>query len=198
MTYCSDICIKNSCSKTAVPTIFQNQFLQTGHDSMFVGYLGCVKTLACIQLQFHWPEIVGISGSRFDLVIYARRCLKMVLLNVHLCKNPFFPNVRFRKSLLISWTRYTMLPLEDTVSFFLHWYMISLSRNSDFKMRYIWRCRRSSARGFLQGFWTGFPDIILSDNSTQFVSRIMRSFTDILFIAQTFRSPYHLFSNGIV
>lgn len=44
----------------------------------------------------------------------------------------------------------------------------------------------------------GFPDVILSDNGTQFVSKTMQSFTDILGTAQTFSSRYHAQSNGIL
>lgn len=44
----------------------------------------------------------------------------------------------------------------------------------------------------------GFPDVILSYNGTQFLSHSMRSFTNILSIAQTFNSVYHPSSNGIV
>lgn len=44
----------------------------------------------------------------------------------------------------------------------------------------------------------GFLCVILSDNGTQFVSRTMRSFTDMHSIVQIFRSCYHPSSNGIV
>lgn len=44
----------------------------------------------------------------------------------------------------------------------------------------------------------GFHDVILSDNRPQFVSRTMRSFTDMLSINQTFSSRYHQQSNGML
>lgn len=44
----------------------------------------------------------------------------------------------------------------------------------------------------------GYPDVILSGNGTQLVSRVMRSFTGMLFIAQMFCLRYHPISNGIV
>lgn len=46
-------------------------------------------------------------------------------------------------------------------------------------------------------FLMGFPDVILSDSGTQFVSRTMRPFTDMLSIAQTFSSKYHPQSNKV-
>lgn len=44
----------------------------------------------------------------------------------------------------------------------------------------------------------GFPDIILSDNGSQFISYTMRSFTDMLSIAQTFSLRYHPQSNRVI
>lgn len=46
-------------------------------------------------------------------------------------------------------------------------------------------------------FCMDFPDVILSDNGSQFVSRMMHLFTDML-IAQTFRLRYHRQSNGVI
>lgn len=44
----------------------------------------------------------------------------------------------------------------------------------------------------------GFPGIILSDNGSQFISYTMRSFTDMLSIAQTFSLRYHPQSNRVI
>lgn len=44
----------------------------------------------------------------------------------------------------------------------------------------------------------GFLYIILSDNSSQFVSRTTKIFTGMLFIAQSFCSIYHAASNGVI
>lgn len=46
--------------------------------------------------------------------------------------------------------------------------------------------------------YLGLPYVILSDNGSQFISQTMRSFTNMLSIAQTFSLRYHPQSNGVI
>lgn len=44
----------------------------------------------------------------------------------------------------------------------------------------------------------GFPDVILSENGSQLISLTMRSFTDMLSIAQMFSSRHHPQSHSVI
>lgn len=160
---------------------------------MFAEHLGHVKTLARIQSQFHWPEIVKdvknyVKSCHIYQKMSERGSVRCAPVNeAVLCQRP----LQYRycgRNRPGFWEGTSLHSLSN-------WRMLTLGWV--YTLKYI--TSLDVANALMSVFCRmGFPDFILSDNGVQLVSRTMRGFTDLLSIAQTFCSRYHAMSHEIV
>lgn len=129
---------------------------------------------------------VNTSG----LVIYVRRCLRGVLFLNHKFNLYLFLLVLLKKNN----RRYRgRVPSPFSQSTLIHplfsWHMYEMSSLCSLE------CGANELVNILCRM--GFSDVILSNTGSQFVSRTMRDFTDMLSIAESFIAINHAASNGI-
>lgn len=166
-----------------------------GNDSIFVCHQGMGKTLSCIQAHCYWP---GISK---DIRSYCQSCVECQKISRKGSVRPspiqptFLPSCPFKK---ISVDLCGPLLTSKRECRFILMVMDSCTRWAEaLLLRYV--TTESAAEVLLSIFCRlGFPKAVLSDHGVQFVLEAMRSFTDLLSIAQTFSAIYNPRSNRLV
>ena len=179
-----------------VPKPLREHVMRVAHESIFGGHMGIAKTMDRVSLSFYWP------GIRADIKRFCQscdRCQKTV-------KKGSVPKAPVGKMPLISEPfKRVAVDLVGPIhpaSEDGHKYILTLV---DYATRYpeavpLKNIDTETVAEALVGIYsrTGFPEEILSDLGTQFVSDCMAQVARLLSIRQLTTTPYNPACNGLV
>ena len=186
----------NEIRQVVVPENLRNQVIELAHSSLMGGHMGIRKTSDRILSNFYWP------GLNDDVARFCRTCdicqkteskgktAKVPLQKMPLIETPFkrvavdligpiYPSsekgYRYILSMVDYATRYPdAVPLKNIDT-------------------------ETVAEALLDMYSRlGFPEEVLSDNGTQFISECMEEVSRLLSIRQLTSTPYHPMCNGLV
>ena len=182
--------------QVVVPKNLRSQVIELAHSSLLGGHMGIRKTSDRVLSKFYWP---GLKG---DVTRFCRTCdicqkteskgktpkvplQKMPLIDIPFKRvaidliGPIFPSsekgYRYILTMVDYATRYPdAVPLKNIDT-------------------------ETIAENFLDMYSRlGFPEEVLSDNGTQFISECMEEVSRLLSIKQLTSTPYHPMCNGLV
>ncbi|KAL4153415.1 hypothetical protein QTP88_001248 [Uroleucon formosanum] len=183
------ICSKLEYTKEEKLIIFK-QF----HDSKLGGHGGINRTLKKIKRQFNWPNL------KQELKEYIKNCPS--------CQTNKNTNKHHRSPMVITST--STKPFEkifldivgpliatETGNTYILTMMDDLSKYS-LAVPLVNHTANNVAKAFVEGFVCvhGFPETILTDQGTDFLSKIFAETTKLLKINKINSSPYHPQTNG--
>ncbi|XP_071941068.1 uncharacterized protein [Antedon mediterranea] len=178
-----------------LPTIYRPTILSLAHDNPTSGHLGVNKTTQRILQSFYWPGIFS------DVATYCRTC--------DICQKTAHAN---------TYSKAPMKPIEIVGQPFSKVgidILGPLKRSKNRKAYILTICdyatrfpfavplsnieAKTVADALILVFKDfGFPSQILSDQGTNFTSRLMKQLSDLLQIEQMTSTPFHQQTNGLV
>ena len=179
-------------NQVILPKQLRDDVLSVSHDTLLAGHLGVNKTLSRIKAHFYWPGMTG------DVSRYVRSC--EVCQKNSSCKPPKVPLVT--------------PPLIDTpfsrVAIDIIGPMPKSAKGNRFALVMIDLATKfpdavplkyidanTVAESLFDMFSrVGLPKEILHDQGTNFMSRVMTRFNDLLRIKSIHTTPYHPMCNG--
>ncbi len=181
--------------RLVVPQCKRNEIMELNHDHMLAGHLGIAKTIARIRKQFTWPNL------KDDVTAYVNGCLTCARRKSYgaskapLCPMPLVNRV---------WEKIAM----DIVG------PIQVSSNgnnhilvlSDYASRFVFTIpmkdtsARTVARHFVNKIITkyGAPEHVLTDQGTNFLSKLINEICQLFKIKQLKTTSYHPQTDGLV
>ncbi|XP_006812686.1 uncharacterized protein LOC100374860 [Saccoglossus kowalevskii] len=179
-----------------VPSAFRLEVMKLGHDSILAGHLGTQKTINKIFTQFYWPAMhEQIKRYCRSCDICQRTIPKGKIGKVPLGTMPLI-DVPFKRVAMD-----LVGPIKPATTKG-HQYILTVV---DYATRYpeATPLKRISTEVVAEALFTiycrvGFPEQVLTDQGTQFVSDVMREVSRLLSIKQLTTTPYHPQCNGLV
>ena len=179
-----------------VPTCLRDEVMKTAHDSIVAGHMGIRRTLDRITTSFYWPGIYADVKRYCSSCDTCQRTVKRGSVpKAPLGKMPLV-DVPFKR-VAVDLVGPISPPSEDG-----HRYILTLV---DFASRYpeataLKNIETETVAEALRNMYCrlGFPEEVLSDLGTQFISQCMTEVSRLLGIKQMTGSPYHPESQGLV
>ncbi len=176
----------------ALPREYRERVMKLGHDRN--GHLGAEKVHKLISRYFVWPSMAR------DLIAYCGSC--------ELCQRK--SKVKPRRAPIVE--RPILAEPFESVAIDLVGPLPKGKGGNRYLLTYVclatrWPeavpLRNITARSVVEGLWsifsrTSIPELILSDQGSQFCGRMMKEFSGWLGIDKIRTSPYHPESNGSV
>ena len=194
MHHFRDKCTNLTADRIVVPSSLRLQVIQLGHDIPAAGHLGIRKTLSRLQPHFFWPRMLK------DVTHFCKSC--------DTCQREG-KGKRLPPAPLISvpvmsdpWTRIAIdivgpLPVCPKTGNRFVLTCIDLATHYPEAIPLKQHTAVEVANALAQIFsHFGFPDEILSDQGTEFMSQLMQHFVFQFGISQIRASPYHPETNG--
>ena len=184
---------KDVVTQIMLPTCLRNKVMTIAHDSVWAGHLGINKTQARVLNHFYWPGIYG------DIRRFCRSC--------EVCQKVC--STKPSKNSLIS------MPVISTpfsrVAIDIVGPLVKSKRNNRFILVAIDMATRYPdaiplrtidadrvAEALIEIFSrTGLPSELLHDQGTNFMSKVMARFNDLMHIKRVNTTPYHPQTNGL-
>ena len=185
----------NKHGNLVVPANRIQEILEMNHDHMLAGHLGIAKTLNRLQRQYDWP------GMRKDVETYVKNCLTCARRKAYGSrKAPLHPIPPADKV----WERIAMDivgPLQE--SQLGNKYILVMS---DYASRFVITIPMEDQRAqtvaahFVDKVITkyGAPEKVLTDQGTNFLSKLVKNICKLFKITQLRTTSYHLQTDGLV
>jgi predicted DNA-binding protein (UPF0278 family) len=181
--------------QVVVPLPLRRRVMELAHESIVGGHLSSKKTLDRISSSFHWP---GIDGDTRRFCRSCDMCQRMIpkgrVTKVPLGTMPVMEEPFRRMAMDIIGP---IAPKSDKGNR----YILTMV---DYATRYPEAVALPSvetervAEAMLEVFSrVGFPNEILSDNGSQFTSRLMKEVSRLVSLKQLFTTPYNPKCNGL-
>ena len=178
-----------------VPNRLRTEVLKLGHEGVLAGHLGTKRTADRILAHFFWPGIFG------DIKRFCQSC--------DICQRTV--NKGSVKKAPVQEVPLVHLPFQKVAIDLIGPLSPASNRNHrwvltlvDYATRYpeavaLVKIDTETVAEALLGIFArvGFPQEILSDNGTQFVSHVMQEVARLISVKQLFSSPYHPMANGL-
>ena len=187
--------LKDNQGKIIVPETMKQLVLEINHDHMLAGHLGVAKTLLKIKRQFTWPSIAK------DVKQYVKSCLqcarRKALGTSKAPLQPLLPSERV-------WERIAMDvvgPLPESTEG--NKYILVLS---DYASRYALTIAMEDQKAKTIAFHLadkiiskyGAPEKVLTDQGTNFLSKLVEEICTLFKIKQLRTTSYHPQTDGLV
>ncbi|KAI9549992.1 hypothetical protein GHT06_007060 [Daphnia sinensis] len=181
--------------RLVVPRIKVKEIMEENHDHMLAGHLGIAKTLARIQRQFTWPNM------RTDVTTYVNSCLKGARRkSFGTSKAPLQPLPPVDRV----WERIAMDvvgPIQESIKGYRYILVIS-----DYASRFVFtfpmknQSAQTIASIMVNKLITkyGAPEIVLTDQGTNFLSNLVKEICKLFRIKQMKTTAYHPQTDGLV
>ena len=185
----------NTEEKIIIPKSRITSILQMSHDHMLAGHLGVAKTIARVKRQYYWPSLIK------DVTAYVTTCIVCARLKaVGSSKAPLHPMPPFQRV----WEQIAM----DVVG------PVPESRGgntcilvlSDYASRFAITIPMENqkahtvAKHLVESVITkyGAPEKVLTDQGTNFLSKLIKDICTLFKIKQIRTTSYHPQTDGLV
>ncbi len=181
--------------RLVVPVMKRKEVMELNHDHMLAGHLGIAKTIARIRKQFTWPNL------KDEVTAYVNGCLTCARRKSYgaskapLCPMPLVNRV---------WEKIAMDivgPIQESANGYK--YILVLS---DYASRFVFTIpmrdmsASTVARHFVNKVITkyGAPEHVLTDQGTNFLSKLVNEICQLFKIKQLKTTSYHPQTDGLV
>ncbi|XP_024117097.1 uncharacterized protein LOC112138718 [Oryzias melastigma] len=197
----TDLCIEHSIlyqlhgavKRLMVPRDVRDTILSLGHSIPWAGHMGKNKTLACIQRWFHWP------GLQKDVTNFCKSCPQCQKTSSR------FPSKALLQPLPIISTPFERLGMDIVGpvkrSKYGNRFMLVIT---DYATKYpevfaLKSVKAKTVASCLVQFFSrvGFPKEILTDQGTNFMSKLLKDVYQLLGIKSLRTTPYHPQTDGL-
>lgn len=182
--------------RLVVPASMKGELLRVHHDAPYAGHSGARKTRQRIGMTYFWP------GMRRDVLDYCRKCPSCALHKTP--KNRKRAPLQVFEELSAPFQRTAMdivgpLPTTTAGNKYILVFVDHLSRYAE-AFPLADQKAETVARVFVEGVVLrhGVPEQLLTDQGTNFVSRVMKEVYDLLGIKKLQTTAYHPECNGAV
>src|SRR5688572_13624668 len=177
-----------------VPTALRNKLLQVAHDIPSSGHLGTQKTIDRLLCHFWWPGVFRDvkeycrSGDVCQRLGKGAVNVRAPLINLPVISSPF-------SRLAVD----VVGPLQTCGKSGNKFILTVMDLATHYPLAFPLKehCATEVAKSLIQVFTMfGFPDELLSDCGTEFMSKVMQVFLNECQVTQLKCSPYHPQTNG--
>ncbi|BFZ05447.1 hypothetical protein BsWGS_08486 [Bradybaena similaris] len=182
-------------SQVVLPTIYRTKALDIAHSNPFAGHLGSAKTKARLLYQFYWP------GFTQTVKLFCKTC--------KICQH-MSPKGKHPRA-YVQPTDLSSRPFQKVAVDIVGPLNTVSDKGNRFILTMVDMCTRwpeaiplkfITSEAITEAFFhlfsrIGFPEVILSDRGTQFISKATQAVSQMMGIKQVFTTPYNPPANGV-
>lgn len=180
--------------KLIVPVLMRPQILKECHDLPCSSHGGVAKTISRIRLRYYWPSMLK------DIKNYVRVC--------EICQTTKIPNITLRHEMgapKVATKPWEMVsidligPLPRSKKGYVYLLVLIDIYTKFILVRPLRKATSVSVISFLEEYFYTFsvPRVTISDNGSQFISKIYQKFLDELGVTLWYTASYHAQANPV-